>query len=162
MRNLTTFTLYLHLFDIARLSTYRKIIIKFDKEKTFSPNYQFPVVSWSFIFLSFSIPRPFEGTASHKTARARVTSKARALLVPFLWIPLQFTSISPEWTVRVETGFIFFTFRWLHFLLKMLARLSLYPASPHPLVSQKLSAASGKLNDGRAAEPKKEKHLWPV
>lgn len=63
-----------------------------------------------------------------------------------------------------KDGLISFTFRWLRFLFKMSAGLSPHPAPPPPqlLVSQKLFAASGKLNDGRAAEPKKEKHLWPV
>lgn len=52
--------LNVYLFDIVGLSTYWKIITKFDlkkKQNTFPPNDEFPVVSERLIFLFFSIPK---------------------------------------------------------------------------------------------------------
>lgn len=154
MRNSTVFTLYL--LCIVRLNTYQKIIIKYNQEKSIFTKLQISISILELLFLGkkkelLGMKRQEQGWSQKQCSG-----------IPVLWILWHFTSISPEWTVRIETGFIFFTFRWLHFLLKMSAGLSLHPASPPILVSQKLSAASGKLNDGRAAEPKKEKHLWPV
>lgn len=124
MRNSTVFTLYL--LCIVRLNTYQKIIIKYNKEKSIFTKLQISISILELLFLGKK--KELLGMKRQE----QEWSQKQCSGIPVLWILWHFTSISPEWTVRIETGFIFFTFRWLHFLLKMSAGLSLHPASPPP------------------------------